>query len=207
MSVLNIEELHGLILIASNWLLVFDNVENHHILTSYWPVTNQGAVLVTTRRRVVASQPVEFGLEIKDFSAEEGAKFLLHLIVDRKANADEETAALELSTKLSGHALAISQMAAYMNARTMLIRSFLNLYNKYPQRLHREKKPGWTYIGYNHSLDTVWDISFEALNDSAKALLGVLCFCTPDSIPATLLAPSDPTILTKSLFFCQDELR
>ena len=154
----------------------------------------------------MASQPIEFGYEINSFTVEQGAQFLLHLLSNRAQNRTEAKAASELSDKLNGHALAISQMAAYMNARTMSITAFLVLYEKYPKRLHRERKAGWKYIGYNHGLDTVWDISFGGLGKSAAACLGILSFLVPDAIPDVLLEPPITVTLHDSLKFCQDEL-
>ena len=98
-------------------------------------------------------------------------------------------------------------MAAYINARNLTIRAFLDLYDKYPQQLHKEKKTGWSYIGYDHSLETVWDISFEALSASANLILRVCCFYAPDSIQVAILSPSSAGLSAGSpLRFCLDEI-
>ncbi|KAL8690231.1 MAG: hypothetical protein Q9224_004454, partial [Gallowayella concinna] len=190
----------------AKWLLVFDNVETHQIFENCWPAADHGAILVTTRRHVVASQPIDQGLEITDFEIDDGARFVLHLLQKRQGTPEEKTAATELSKLLHGYALAISQMTAYMNARTMPIKDFLSVYKKYPKKLHRERKEGWKYIGYNYALDTVWDISFSALDQSAHACLAVLSFYAPDSIPTALLEPSETLTLGPRLEFCKDEL-
>ncbi len=192
---------------ASKWILIFDNVENHQILEECWPASDHGAILITTRRHMVASQPIDTGIEITSFDVAEGAHLVLHLLQKRQGTSEEEEAAKELSELLSGYALAISQMTAYMNARTMTVREFLGLYKKYPKKLHREPKEGWKYIGYNHALNTVWDISFSALDQSASTCLSILSFCSPDSIPAALLKPSMDLDLPSQLKFCKDEFR
>ena len=156
---------------------------------------------------MVASQPIDQGLEITDFTIEDGAKFILHLLQKRKGTAEEETAAKELSELLHGYALAISQMTAYINAQTIPVKDFLSLYKKYPKTLHRERKEGWKYLGYNHALDTVWDISFDALDQSASACLRALSFYAPDSVPTTLLEPQRSLTLPARLEFCKDEIR
>ncbi|KAH7316733.1 P-loop containing nucleoside triphosphate hydrolase protein [Stachybotrys elegans] len=191
---------------AASWLLIFDNVESHKVLEKCWPAVDRGAILITTRRHMVASQPIDRGLPILQFYNYEGAQLILHLVRHRQNTADEEAASKELSSLLSGYALAISQMTAYINARTMPIRSFVSLYKKYPQRLHKERKEGWKYIGYDHALDTVWDISFGALGPSANALLRVLSFCAPDSIPTDFLEPGEAAQLPSTIEFCLDEL-
>lgn len=193
-------------MVAAKWLLVFDNVESHQIFENCWPAADHGAILVTTRRHMVASQPIDQGLEITDFTIDDGAKFVLHLLQTRKGISEEEAAAKELSELLHGFALAISQMTAYINARTMPVKKFLSLYKKYPKRMHRERKEGWKYIGYNYALDTVWDISFDALDQAASTCLGVLSFYAPDAIPTALLERREGIVLPPRLEFCKDEL-
>ena len=145
-------------------------------------------------------------MEIAHFDVHEGARFLLHLLSNRNHSAQESEPALELSRSLNGHALAINQMAAYINSQTMSVEAFLPLYAKYPKRLYRERKAGWKYLGYDHGLDTVWDISFGSLEKSALSCLGVLSFLMPDSIPFVLLEPPSAARLKETLKYCQDEL-
>ena len=89
----------------------------------------------------------------------------------------------------------------------MPVKDFVSLYKKYPKRMHRERKEGWKYIGYNYALDTVWDISFGALDQSASVYLSVLSFFAPNSIPTVLLEPQENLMLPLRLEFCKDELR
>ncbi|KAF2793725.1 hypothetical protein K505DRAFT_224213, partial [Melanomma pulvis-pyrius CBS 109.77] len=195
-----------LMLIAARWLLIFDNVESHDIFENCWPAANHGAVLVTTKRHGVVSQPIDQGLEIMTFPIDEGTKFVPHLLKNRQDTEAEENAAKELCEKLNGYALAISQMAAYMNSRAMLVQDFLVLYNKYPKRLHQERKDGWKYIGDDHSLNTVWDISFDALEQSASTCISLFSFYSPDAIPTDLLGLGPSLDLPRNLKFCEDEL-
>lgn len=97
-------------------------------------------------------------------------------------------------------------MAAYMKARSMSISNFLGLYKKYPKSLHREKRPGWKYLGYNHALDTVWDISFEALDKASMSCLTVMSFLAPDFIPEQLFKVGDAVKLLGNLSFCNEEM-
>ena len=78
---------------ASKWLLVLDNVESHQIFENCWPAADHGAILVTTRRHMVASQPIDQGLEITDFTIQDGANFVLHLLQKRMGTSEEEAAA------------------------------------------------------------------------------------------------------------------
>lgn len=100
-------------------------VESHQIFSECWPVAKNGAVLVTTRSHAVASQPIDRGLEIKEFSVEDGAKYLLLQLATTVADQEDRDAALEISKSLNGYALALSQMAAYINSRSMKIKAFV----------------------------------------------------------------------------------
>jgi hypothetical protein len=102
-------------------------------LNDCWPAFNHGAILITTRHRTVTSQPIGTGLEIKEFSIEDGAKLLVHLLQNKVPSSGEGDAAVELSTLLNGYALAISQMSPSINSHAMRIKDFLALYKRYPK--------------------------------------------------------------------------
>ncbi|KAF2116366.1 P-loop containing nucleoside triphosphate hydrolase protein [Lophiotrema nucula] len=165
---------------SAKWLMIFDNVDSHEVLEHCWPASQHGAVLVTTRDAIVATLPIEKGLEVSEFNPDDGADFLLYLSHNRKRSESETEAAKHVASELDGLPLAINQMAALINARRCSIQEFGILYSKYDQRLHKEKKSGWKYLGYEHSLDTVWKLSFESLSADARACLGVLSYLSPD---------------------------
>jgi hypothetical protein len=67
----------------------------------------------------------------------------------QRARADGELEAARGVTKqLGGLPLALNQMAALINARNYSIKDFGALYSKNEQRLHKQRKNGWKYIGY-----------------------------------------------------------
>jgi hypothetical protein len=188
---------------AAKWLLIFDNVYTHDALEDCWPASKHGAVLVTTRDVLVATLPIDHGLEVNEFDAEEGAKFLLHMAPNRKRIDDELEASKEVAKLLGGLPLALNQMAALINARNCSIKEFQALYAKYDRQLHKQKKSGWKYLGYQHSINTVWEISFKTLG----ACLAVLSFFSADSVPSEVFTPTEAGDLPSLLAFCEDELR
>ena len=146
----------------------------------------------------MAFEPAEIGLEVLTFEPDDGSKLLLQLLsmdISNDLNAKETKSALELSEKLSGHALAISQMAGLIHRRSWSIEQFVSIYMKSTQRLHE------------NALDAVWKLSFESLDDLSFNFLGVLSYIAPDSIPQALFEPGDPAQLPQSLQFCNDEFR
>ena len=193
--------------LGSKWLLIFDNVDSHDVISNCWPVSKHGAILVTTRDAVVASLPIETGLEVDEFGVDQGAEFLLSFTPNRRRQDGEREPAENIARQLGGLPLALNQMAALINGRNSSLKEFDDMYTKYEQRLHKQKKGGWRYLGYKHSLDTVWELSYQNLGDDARACLGVLSFLAADSIPLEMFTAEKPERLPQSLAFCEDELR
>jgi len=154
----------------------------------------------------VATLPIDEGLEVNEFNVDEGADFLLAMTQKRKRTSDEAGAAQEVAKQLGGLPLALNQMAALINARNCSIKEFQAMYAKHDQRLHKQRKSGWKYLGYQHSLDTVWEISFANLGSEARACLGVLSLFSADSVPSEVFTPLEPKDLPELLSFCDDDL-
>ncbi|KAJ5184902.1 hypothetical protein N7472_009742 [Penicillium cf. griseofulvum] len=97
------------------WLIIYDNVESAHMLLPYWPRPSpHGRAIITTRNHSLAFEPAASGIEITSWDTETGAEFQLFLL-KKSIGQDidsENTSARTLSEKLSGHALALSQMAS-----------------------------------------------------------------------------------------------
>ncbi|KAK1830086.1 hypothetical protein QBC39DRAFT_426826 [Podospora conica] len=191
---------------SATWLLIFDNVDTHDALDDCWPASNHGSILVTTRDVLVATLPIDIGLEVYEFEVNQGAEFLLHVASKRRRVDGELDAARDVSKLLGGLPLALHQMAALINARSYSISGFHAMYLKYERRLHKEKKGGWKSLGYKHSLDTVFELSFENLGTEARACLGVLSLLSADSVPLEVFQSDDPANLPALLSFCEDEL-
>ena len=183
------------------WLIVYDNVESLELLLKYWPTASRGQALITTRNPSFACKPADGGLKIKTFDAETGSRFLLHLLttdINVQLTADEAKSAHELSQKLSGHALAISHMARLIHRRAWSIAEIVEVYNQQPGKMDG--------ISGKSSINALWDVAFKSLDPRSCAILGVLCFVAPDSVPEALFEPESAASLPKSLDFCSDRL-
>ncbi|KAH6626633.1 Tetratricopeptide-like helical [Chaetomium sp. MPI-SDFR-AT-0129] len=180
------------------WLIVYDNAEDPQVLQEFWPLAGRGQALVTTCNSQVAFEFADTELEIAKWDNEEGSKFLLHLLQTDSAldlEASEITSAHELADKLSGHALAISAMAGVIHRRAWSITEFMEFYNQ-----HRSQ-----VLLRTPAIKALWDISFQTLDAQSHAILAVMSFLEPDSIPQALLEPEDPAALPASLAFCSDD--
>ncbi|KAL8658195.1 MAG: hypothetical protein Q9226_001193 [Calogaya cf. arnoldii] len=86
-------------------------------------LSKHGAILVTTRDVVVATLPMDTGLEVNEFGVDQGAGFLLQMTPNRRREDGEINSAEDVARQLGGLPLALNQMAALVNARSVL--SFL----------------------------------------------------------------------------------
>lgn len=172
------------------------------LLLSYWPAASRGQAIITTRNHQFAFRPAEGGLEIKSWDTQTGSQFLLHLLstdIGAELAAEDIKSANQLSEKLSGHALAISHMAGLIHRRSWSIAEFVELYKRQPQKMHG--------VSGNSSINALWHISFSSLDSQSRAILGVLSFTAPESIPQSLFEVENGTSLPESLRFCTNSLR
>ncbi|KAH8729311.1 NB-ARC and TPR domain protein [Ilyonectria robusta] len=181
------------------WLLVFDNVESFDLLMMYWPTATRGQVIITTRNHNLAFHPTHRGHEITEWDPETGSQFLVHLLsteIGNQLTKEQACGALELSRDVSGHALALSVMAGLIHRNSWSIKEFVQLYKKWTREFHSISGKG--------SIDALWDLSFRSLGKRTSAILGVLAFLSPDSIPQALFEHKDSTAFPATLRFCRN---
>lgn len=155
------------------WMIIYDNAEVVELLRDYWPLYgSHGRVLITTRNHSLSFDPANAGLEILPWDTDTGSKFLLHLLaghISADLLANETQSAYGLAERLSGHALALSNMCGLIHRRSWSISELVQVYD-------RTKN-------FDHGLEAVWKLSFESLSLDCASLLSVFTFCAPDSIP------------------------
>lgn len=158
-------------------MIIYDNAETAELLRDYWPLSGStGRVLITTRNHFLGFDPADAGLEINPWDTDTGSKFLLHLLaghISAELLANETQSAYSLSEKLSGHALALSNMCGLIHRRSWSISELVEV--------HVRSKD------FKNGLEAVWQLSFENLRPDCAAVLSAFTFCAPDSIPQSLL--------------------
>ncbi|KAI7781720.1 hypothetical protein LA080_014486 [Diaporthe eres] len=123
-----------------------------------------------------------------------GSEFLFFLL-KKEVGKDIDTegiSALELSKRLSGHALSITHMAGLIQRRSWSITEFTSIYLKDPRRAH------------NNELQRLWEFSFKSMERESQMLLGTFSFLMPDSIPQNLFEIHEE-LLPQRLKFCGNE--
>ncbi|OTA54814.1 Tetratricopeptide-like helical [Hypoxylon sp. EC38] len=181
------------------WLIVYDNAEASDLIRDYWPLASRGHAIVTTRNPTLGFELVDREMEITSWDNNTGLRFLLHLLstdVSTDMEECEATSAQQLSQRLCGHALAISAMAGLIHRRALSITEFMKIYDQHPSEVHG--------ISGNRSINALWEMSFKSLDPQSHAILSVMSFIEPDSIPQSLFEPSSHIDLPSSLIFCSD---
>ncbi|KAI6783832.1 uncharacterized protein J7T54_001708 [Emericellopsis cladophorae] len=117
--------LRALALYECRWLIIYYNVKAAELLRNYWPLSgSKGQVLITTRNHSLSFDPADIGIEILPWDTDTCSKFLLHLLagqISARFLANETKSACSLAERLSGHALALSNMCGLIHRRSWSI--------------------------------------------------------------------------------------
>ncbi|KAJ9137354.1 TPR-like protein [Coniochaeta hoffmannii] len=185
------------------WLFVFDNADDIAVLKHVWPANGQGAIIVTTRDANAASSISSEGYHVRPFDEKLGSEFLLHIVgLDASASANMEKAS-EITQALGGLPLALNQIGGFIVQRRLKLREFLPLYERNSSKIDSRK------IGlssYEHTLSTVWEMSFARLSGDSKTLLRLLPFFQPDSISESIFLEGSGSVDNEDLNFLGDEM-
>jgi hypothetical protein len=168
-----------------NWLIIFDNVENAGILGDYWPMSNVGCVLVTTRddkhSNYLRSRSRMTHLCLDALPTSYASKLLLQLSFI-EAKADNITAASAIVEKLGGVPLAIEHVAAYIDTNRMTLDEFLTFYDK---TMLESQKNDANSSSWSHLMATSW--ALDGLSPAAASLIRVYSFGDPDGMEDSVL--------------------
>lgn len=198
-----------------HWLLVWDNVEDLDMLSTFLPSARQGAMLFTTRRQTLGT--LATGMELQPMREAEGMLFLFRRASLLDLFAQEEqveqlaqsrpadyAAAQALVAEMDGLPLALDQVGAYVQETSCSLVTYLDLYHMRQAELL--KRRGEMILDHPTSVATTWSLSFEKVeraNSAAAELLRRCAFLHPDAIPeelflenTTLLrGPSGPLVV------------
>ncbi|KAG5792321.1 hypothetical protein H9Q69_008641 [Fusarium xylarioides] len=191
-----------------HWLLVFDNVEDLDLVTTFWPrhLPETSYIIVTTRDHSIGSpnSPFTSTAEVKCFPAEKAAEYFWSLVSDVVMDPREKGLAKEVVLRLDCLPLVMNHMASFIRVRNMTLSDFLEEYDR-DAGIAVEQKISSTNIAYKdqHSdgeklftIITPWNLSISevsARRPEASALLDLLVLLDPDKIQLELISHFQPS--------------
>lgn len=173
----------------------------------YWP-TSAGSVILTSRDYALAGRPASAGELLDTLDSNDSFAFFVGCLKSWDPIDVEMMAAKRLLTLLEGLPLAIQQIAGLINTYECSVSYFLRLYEQHGDRLRSDR--GYdTSIFYQHTLATVWSLSFDAFKKTPQTffLLGIICLLAPDKIPQELFILPHNVIASNYLVLYQDEIQ
>jgi tetratricopeptide (TPR) repeat protein len=197
----------------SDWLLVFDNVEDIELVKSFLPSSRGGSLLFTSRRKALGITAQ--ALNLHQMTLEEGMRLLLHRarLLEPTASLEqldehERAAAQELVTLMDGLPLALDQAGAYIEETQCRLSDYLHLFQASSLDLLDEREG---YADHPISVARTFTMIFERLEHDqplAAELLTVCAFLAPEAIPeefflegAEYLGPTLEMLATDQLAF------
>ena len=178
-----------------NWLVIWDNVEDFDLLAQFFPLTRQGATLLTTRCKALGT--LAQGRELPPLTQQEAVLFLLRRagwlpptsspqeLLEWQQEAPDASACAQEIVELMGRLpLALDQVGAYLVETPASLPEYLQLY----QSQHAEllKRRGGGVTGHPQAVSTTWSLAFEKveqINGASADLLRLCAFLYVGAIP------------------------
>ncbi len=182
----------------SQWLMIWDNVEDLELLRRLLPSTRQGAVLVTTRHQALGT--LARGMDLAPMGREEGMLFVLRRakVLEPEATSErmhqlavsmpaEYAAAEKLVEAMGGVPLAIDQAGAYIEETGCSVSTYLQRYEQQHARLlDRRGVPGGDHP---HSVTATFLLASKRIEREQSAAADLLHVCVllhAEAIPEEL---------------------
>lgn len=177
----------------TNWLLIYDNIDNLVLAEPFLPKAGSGHLLFITRSHALGGLAQR--LDIQKMEPEVGALLLLRrasLLALQEmlaaASPEDQSIASAISQELDGLPLALDQAGAYIKEAPCPLPEYLIRYQARRSDLLHTR--GTFDLDYPASVATTWSLSFEKLSQAtpeASELLNFCAFLAPDAIPEEIL--------------------
>jgi tetratricopeptide (TPR) repeat protein len=177
----------------TNWLLIFDNVDDTEVIKDFLPQEGKGHILFTTRSQAISPLADEISMDV--MSSEDATLFLLRRIKEVPAKTTSlktvkpqmRVEAEDLVRELGYLPLAIDQVGAYIHETRCDLATYLKIYQQYRPSLLKRRG---LYIDYPNSVATTMSLALEkvkAISVPALKILEGCVFLHPDAIPEEIL--------------------
>ncbi len=170
----------------SQWLLIWDNVEDLELLQRLLPPTRQGATLITTRHQALGT--LARGMDLAPMGREEGMLFVLRRakVLEPEATSErmhqltvsmpaEYAAAEKLVAAMEGMPLALDQAGAYIEETGCSVSAYLERYEQ--QRARLLDRRGVLGGDHPHSVTATFLLASQRIEREQSAAADLLHVC------------------------------
>ena len=179
----------------TNWLLIFDNVDDVGLVKTYMPAARRGAILMTTRLHAAGGLARSIDVPLMDVA--EGMQLLCQRTsfnVSSEGDTGEYPVVSSIVNLLQGLPLALDQAGAYREQTSCSVSELFHLLSTQPLTILRERE---TYADHPASVVRTFLLAFERVrqsNPDAAELLTLYAFLAADGINEELLPPLAPAL-------------
>ncbi|KAE9402185.1 hypothetical protein BT96DRAFT_562846 [Gymnopus androsaceus JB14] len=168
----------------ANWLIIMDNADDPQLsLGRFLPSCDHGNIIITSRNPDLM-QIAAKSEEIKDMEPDDATQLLLKHAIKNQVTAADETSAGIIAKELHYFALALVQAGAYINQHKCL-NNYLDLLKSQQAELLR-RDISQSLDNYTMSIYSTWNLSWNKLEKSSKALLNICAYLHYERIPYAL---------------------
>ncbi|MDR2018943.1 MAG: toll/interleukin-1 receptor domain-containing protein [Syntrophobacterales bacterium] len=161
----------------NSWLFIFDNAEQRKDIEPYILGIPTGHILITTRNNDLMPGK---SIEIEPFTSRDAVQFIRTRLDRHQDLIDNDLAAL--TERLNYLPLPLEQAAAYMKRTRETCSAYLALLNKDGAIKALESSLGRP-ANYPRPVVEALALSFDKLSESAKQLLSLFAYMSPNGIP------------------------
>lgn len=196
---------------SGRWLLIFDNVDEIDMWTEskgstpgglkdYLPISDQGAILFTTRSNKVAQYLAATDIiKIPEMDEHRASNVLRNSLIDKRVLCDAESTR-KLLSRLTFLPLAIVQAASFINENGTTLAGYVELLDGQEQSaidlLSEDFEDKGRYKSIRNPVATTWLTSFEQIKRQNPLATEYLCFmaCIQERDILISLLPPAPDV-------------
>ena len=176
-------------MVARDWLLVFDDVEDFELLKEYLPRGDHGSILITSRNPASEYFCEGRGVELHRMTEDDAIQLLRSYLPSHLYDKEEDLLRTISCQTLGALPLAIKLAALYMIEHQCSLKAYINLMDQGTdtvEKMHRFRPSGDSSF-YKHTIATCWNISKEKMKDQNKihalVLLDLIMFLDNQGLP------------------------
>ncbi|KAJ5673943.1 hypothetical protein N7462_009382 [Penicillium macrosclerotiorum] len=187
----------------SRWLLVYDDANDVHLLSDFWPSAMRGSILVTGRNPAIAFSLTSRGHRLHPFDVDTASRMLLKILdLDSESKLHQKDAE-NVCTRLGGLPLALDQIGGFIFRRNIALKDFLAVYDEYTEEIDDDK----TMSTDGRCLASLWGRDIAGLWGGAQTLLTILAFLSPNGISEKFLQDAALRVRCSDMDFMYEKVR